>query len=198
MPKSKPSPRLDLVKRLGPLAFASRLKRLADRLHRDVSRYYQSQSLDFEARWFPVLYMLKNNASMAVTDLAESLDLTHPAITQIAGDMAEHGLIVSDRDARDERRHLLRLTPKAYRLLSDLEPIWADVRKATSELIEESGLDLLAGIGRIERRLDAVSMYRRLERKRDKRHSSSPRSRSPRVVNPRVKKSKPKSNNRSH
>ncbi len=196
MLKSKPSSRVDLVKRLGPLAFASRLKRLADRLHRDVSRYYQSQSLDFEARWFPVLYVLKNHTSMAVTDLAESLDLTHPAITQIAGDMTEHGLVASDRDSKDERRHLLRLTPKAHRLLKDLEPIWADVRMATSELIEESGYDLLTGIGRVERRLDAISMYRRLEMKREKRHSSFSENGSKRGRNSQTRKIRPKSNNR--
>jgi DNA-binding MarR family transcriptional regulator len=161
--QSKTRSRKDLVQDLGPLAFASRLKRLADRLHRDVSRFYRNQSLDFEARWFPVLYVLKDRSPMAVTDLAGLLGLTHPAINQIAGDMLQHGLIDSVRDSGDERRHLLGLTAKARRLLKDITPLWGDVREATSDLITESGCDLLAALERIEKRLDAISMSQRLE-----------------------------------
>ena len=50
MMKSKP----DIIAELGELAFASRLKRLSDRLMRDVSRIYQQMDVDFEARWFSV------------------------------------------------------------------------------------------------------------------------------------------------
>ena len=163
MPKLKTHGKADLVSNLGPLAFASRLRRLADRLHRDVSRYYHSQSLDFEARWFPLLYMLKNRPSMAVTDLAEALGLTHPAINQIAGDMGRHGLIACDRDKQDERRHLLRLTPKARQLLTEIEPIWADVSTATAALIAETDHDLLAALDSMEQQLNAVDMFQRLE-----------------------------------
>jgi DNA-binding MarR family transcriptional regulator len=162
--RSKSSAHIDLVKRLGPLAFASRLKRLADRLHRDVSRFYRSRSLEFESRWFPVLYVLKDHPPIAVTELAEMLGLTHPAINQIAGDMARHGLVLSERDDRDERRHLLNLTPKARRLLLKIEPVWADIRTATSDVIQESGHDLLASLDALEQRLDALDMCRRLEK----------------------------------
>jgi DNA-binding MarR family transcriptional regulator len=136
-----------------------------------VSRFYQSQSLDFEARWFPVLYVLKDHRSVAVTDLAEILGLTHPAINQIAGDMAKHDMIASGRDVKDERRRLLRLTPKAQQLLTELEPIWADIRTATAELITESGLDLIKGLDRVELQLNERDMCQRVESMQSKRQS---------------------------
>ena len=163
MSRPTPRPRTDLVQTLGPLALASRLKRLAERLQRDVSRYYKSRKLDFEARWFPVLYALKDRNSMSVTDLARALGLTHPAINQIAGDMSRHGLIESLHDSRDERRRLLHLTPKAQRLLQVIGPIWDDIRTANADLIAETGHDLLAAIDRVEHRLNEMDMYRRLE-----------------------------------
>ena len=49
---------IDLIRKLGPLAFASRLKRLSERLMKDVALVYKDLNVDFQPRWFPVLYLL--------------------------------------------------------------------------------------------------------------------------------------------
>jgi hypothetical protein len=68
---------MDIITELAELAFASRLKRLSERLAKDVLLLYRKLDVDFEARWFSVLYTL---SPMAVTKLAQSLVLTHMAI----------------------------------------------------------------------------------------------------------------------
>jgi hypothetical protein len=45
----------DVIQQLGALAFASRLKRLSERLQRDVSRVYREQKLEFHARCFSAM-----------------------------------------------------------------------------------------------------------------------------------------------
>jgi len=49
---------MDLIRQLGVLAFGSRLRRLNERLSKDVSRIYRDQGIGFEVRWFPVFYLL--------------------------------------------------------------------------------------------------------------------------------------------
>lgn len=152
----------DIIQKLGALAFASRLKRLGERLQQDVSRVYKEQSVEFEARWFPVAFMLMRRDSMSVTDLADSLGLTHPAVSQTAALMKSEGLIESVKDETDERRSLLSLTPKGKQTLESLQPIWDAIQQSTAELIESGGPDLLRALSEIERQLGVRDMYTRV------------------------------------
>lgn len=152
----------DLVRRLGPLAFASRLKRLSDRLYRDMSRVYAELDTDFESRWFLVLYLLAEQSPLGVTNVADRLGLTHPAVNQIVGAMSRHRLVHSRRDPTDERRRLLSLTPGGRRLFERLRPVWQIVSEKSRDAMTESGLDWIAALDRLEAVLDERSMYERV------------------------------------
>jgi DNA-binding MarR family transcriptional regulator/N-acetylglutamate synthase-like GNAT family acetyltransferase len=156
---------MDIVEQLGELALATRLKRLSERLQRDVSLVYRELDVDFQARWFAPLYALGKESPQAITDLARMLGLSHPAVNQIAGQMIRNGLLQETRDRRDERRRLLRLSAKGRRLLKQLEPVWQEIRMANAELLEETGVDLLSDLARIEAALAARSMAERVRRR---------------------------------
>jgi len=128
---------MDLITQLGPLAFASRLKRLADRLMKDVSQLYKDLDLEFEARWFPVVYYLKERDSVPLTTVAQDLGLTHPAVNQVANVLSEKGLLASTRDTEDERRRLLSLTQKGRDTVRTLEPVWEEIAAATADVIAQ-------------------------------------------------------------
>ena len=149
----------DLMRQLGALAFASRLKRLGDRLQRDVSRLYRAQEIDFQARWFPVAYLLQHQPSLSVTAIANRLGLTHVAVNQISEQMARRGLLMSKRDHKDKRRRLLSLTPKGRKTVASLRTLWRSIEKCTRKMIESSGHDILAGMIEIEKALDRRDMY---------------------------------------
>jgi DNA-binding MarR family transcriptional regulator len=153
---------MDLIKELGPLALASRFRRLAEWLYKDGPRIYKERHADFEPRWFPLFYLLKESGSMPVTEAAATLGYSHPAINQIAGEMARKGLLESIRDKKDERKHLLRLTRKGKTAVSSLEPVWADIAAAASELLNEAGDDFLASLARLEDALNKAGMYERV------------------------------------
>jgi DNA-binding MarR family transcriptional regulator/N-acetylglutamate synthase-like GNAT family acetyltransferase len=154
---------MDLIKQLGSLALASRLKRLSDRLMRDGSRIYREQGLDFEPRWFTVFYLLSRKSPMAVTEIAHDLRVTHPAINQVAGAMEKAGMLVSQKDKSDERKRLLSLSTSGKALLTKLKPIWNDFKLSAGELLAESGVDLLEVLDRIENSLDDTEMYDRIK-----------------------------------
>jgi DNA-binding MarR family transcriptional regulator len=137
---------VDLLKQLGPLALASRFRRLADWLYKDGPRIYRERSADFEPRWFPLFYLLKESGPVSVTAAASALGYSHPAVNQIAGEMAVRGFLESIKDKKDERKRLLRLTRKGKAAVSRLEPVWADIEAAAGELVTEAGGDFLARV----------------------------------------------------
>ncbi|MBN2091579.1 MarR family transcriptional regulator/GNAT family N-acetyltransferase [candidate division KSB1 bacterium] len=153
---------MDIIKELAELAFASRLKRLSERLAKDVSRLYHRLDLDFEARWFAILYSLNQHSPQAITELAQSLGLTHTAINQLTNEMMKKHLLSSSKEKRDERKRLIYLTPEGEAIINKLAPVWEEIRKATKELIEATGSDWLALMTMIEDELDKQDMYERV------------------------------------
>ena len=160
---------MDLIRQLGPLALASRMRRLTEWFYKDGARIYREHSVDFEPRWFPLFYLLKESGALPVTTAASALGFSHPAINQIAGEMSRRGFLESIRDKKDERRRLLRLTRKGKAAVSSLQPVWADIEAAARELLSETKGDFLADIGRIEDALNETGMYERVMHRLKKR-----------------------------
>lgn len=156
---------MDIIQNLGTLAFASRLKRLADKLQRDASRIYKDRGIDFEARWFPVMYALSKHKAMAITELASKLNMTHPAINQISTAMQKKGIINSQRGLQDERQRFISLSDEGIELLEKLKPIWYDIAAATDELIIQSDKNFLKKLAKIENQLYKKSVYDRISLK---------------------------------
>lgn len=153
---------VDTISELGELAFASRLKRLSERLMKDVSRVYKDLDVDFEARWFSILFALKKRSPLSITALAQSLRLTHPAVNQLAGEMIGRKLVLAAKSRQDERKRLLRLSAEGKRIAVVLAPVWNEIGAATKLLIESSGQDLLSGLEVVEKLLDEQDMYDRV------------------------------------
>jgi len=151
----------DLIRKLGTLALASRLRRLSEFLSREASEVYKELGFDFESRWFPLLYALRNGESMAVTELSGSLGLSHPAVVQIANAMKKKRLLTSTRDASDERRHLLALSKSGRELSESLEDVWKCISESTADALKASGRDLLLALGAFEQELDRSGIRER-------------------------------------
>ncbi|MCB0279402.1 MAG: MarR family transcriptional regulator, partial [Calditrichaeota bacterium] len=49
---------MDTIDKLGELAFASRLKRLSERMLNDVNQIYDYHGFDFKSTWFPIVQLL--------------------------------------------------------------------------------------------------------------------------------------------
>lgn len=152
---------MDLLNDMGALAFASRLRRLSDRLMDDVSTLYRRVDIDFNPRWFTTLYTLNSRGKCAISDLSQMIGLTHTAVHSIAGEMSREGLLVSTGSSRDKRKRILALTEQGRDLATRLEPVWKAIDSATTALIEESGVDVLHSLREMESSLDEEDMFRR-------------------------------------
>jgi DNA-binding MarR family transcriptional regulator len=159
---------VDLIRELGAVAFASRLRRLSDRLKSEATKIYQSQGIEFNDSWFLVALVLSRRDGVSVTEAAETLGFTHAAISQMAAAMKKRGLIDGRPDERDGRKTLLYLTDEGREMVDVLQPIWAAVGTCTDELISETGADLLSAMTEMENRLDRSDLVTRVSRHLEK------------------------------
>jgi DNA-binding MarR family transcriptional regulator len=151
----------DFIKELGALGLGSRLRRLSDRLNESVTRIYRDQEVVFEPYWFPIVYLLHKQKELSVTEIAEILQLTHPAIIHTVKKLTKQGYLKSRNDKSDRRRNILSLSAKGRSAVKKLLPIWKHIHKKADELLNEADINLLAIISQIESTLDEKELYER-------------------------------------
>lgn len=154
---------MDFIKELGYLAIASRMKRLTEHFMRGGGQAYKSLGIDFEPRWFTVFYLIySQDEPLSISEIADSLKISHPAVIQTAQMLTKKGLIKSFQDSQDRRIRRLTMTGKGKELVNFLIPIWSDFETATVEIFEKAGVDMLGSIQRIETCLEEEDIGSRI------------------------------------
>ena len=140
------------------LALASRLKRLSEHLYDTVDKVYQELDCEMQSRWFPVVFLLSQNSPMGISEIADHLNQTHPAISQISRTLEEHKWIESTPDNNDSRRRLLQLSAHGREQVETLKPVWQAISAGVNQLMLNSNIDLLDSISCIESELENFSL----------------------------------------
>ncbi len=153
---------MDHIRLLGSLAMSSRLKRLSEKFFQDVHEIYAMCDVDFEPKWFTVFHLIKAEGQLSITEIANSLGVTHPSVNMTVNELEKKGLVVSAADKNDGRRRLISLTAKGKRLAEQLEPIWAEIRAAVDDLLGESGGQFLKEIETLEDKYLTKSVRQRM------------------------------------
>ncbi len=153
---------MNFIQQLGPLALGSRLKNLSDLLMKEMSAIYRQLGVEFEPRWFTTFQVVLKHDDVAVTEIADVLGLTHPAVVQVVNILDRKGLVTTRQDPQDRRRRLVTLTEQGRRLGTQLAPLWEDVRQAARGLLAETDPPLLPALDSLERALERKSSYRRI------------------------------------
>ena len=143
----------------GSLSLGSRLRRLSDRLVQDVADLYQSQGIELSPTYFPLFNLIRQQGAMTVTEAAEKLGVSHPAISKISRRMLVEDWISKSADPKDERRQLLELTPKSEALVARVEPIWREVKGYLDRLMAEQQYPLLQALFEFEQLVDQRGFY---------------------------------------
>ncbi|MFC5412955.1 GNAT family N-acetyltransferase [Larkinella bovis] len=144
---------MDLIAQLGPLAFVSRLRRLSDLISRQAADVYQSFGIDFDPKWFTLFYLLSRESPLSVTEIADKLGFSHPAIIQLARELEQAGLVASAKSGKDNRKRLLSLSEKGKALLPELEKIWQAINELNTQLISKQRHNLIFAMEEMEETL---------------------------------------------
>jgi DNA-binding MarR family transcriptional regulator len=134
---------------------------LSAALDADARRVYAEAGVAFEQRWLGLLDLLSSHGPLTVGELAASLGISHPSVSQSRDSLAKAGLIAWEADESDGRRRRLRLTKEGEALVRRLRPLWAALDRAAETLDAEAG-GVAAVLDRLEERLADQGLYERV------------------------------------
>lgn len=152
----------NVIDESGLLAISTRLQRLSDQLRKDGQLIYKSYGVDFEPKWFPVIYTLHYKSPISVMDISAEIGYTHPSTISLLKELEKNKLIESKRDKKDDRKRLIQLTTKGKELVDRIEPIW-HVMVAALEALTATTNNIMKAIDEVENNMKQQGFYNRAE-----------------------------------
>lgn len=140
----------NILNELGELALGSRLKRLSDYIMREGKELYALHKIDFEPKWFPVFYTIGSQSSTNVMRIADTLNITHAAVSQVVKELVKQEIVDTVSHETDGRKKTLQLSKKGKQLNTNMEPLWQDIATALNNLIRNNQHHLLTAIQEVE------------------------------------------------
>lgn len=143
------------------LVLGNLLQRLTENLRKEAQLFYRSQNIDFEPKWFPVIYVLSQRKAISVVELSQEIGYSHPTTISLLKELEKKALIGSTKDAKDERKRLITLTDKANELIQQLQPLWAVMTQALVELTDTEN-NLYKAINEVNQNLKTKNLFDRM------------------------------------
>jgi DNA-binding MarR family transcriptional regulator len=154
---------MNVIDESGILAISTRLQRLADTIRKDGVLIYKANNIDFEPKWFPVIYTLHFKPVLSVVEIANEIGYTHPSTISLLKELEKEKLIRSKKDKADERKRLVQLTAKGQDLVEQMKPVWKIIEAATAQLIDTQN-NLMKAITEVEEQISEQSFFARAQR----------------------------------
>jgi len=155
---------MNVIDASGLLAISTRLQRLSERLRKDGALIYKAYGIDFEPKWFPVIYTLHYKPLLSVVEIASEIGYTHPSTISLLKELEKQKLIRSRRDKVDERKRLVQLTDKGKALVERMQPVWQVMTTVITEFTDTRN-NLMKAIIEVEEQLDRQSFLQRAKEK---------------------------------
>jgi len=151
---------MNVIDQSGILALSTRLQRLSEQLRKDGALIYKEFEIDFEPKWFPVIYTLHHKKILSVVEIANEIGYSHPSTISLLKELEKQQLILSKKDKTDERKRMIELSPKGVDLTEKMQPVWGLVSTILGEIADNNN-HLLRAIEEAENKLTAQSFYQR-------------------------------------
>jgi DNA-binding MarR family transcriptional regulator len=128
----------------------------------DIAQVYADAAIEgVKPNWVGELIKLQLHGPMTITELAESMNRTHSALSQKVAAMRAAGLVrtTPGPDARTKR---VALTPKARKLVTRLAAEWRATEAALAELEAEIPYPVSRAVADAEQALARKSFHDRI------------------------------------
>ncbi|MCM0666852.1 MarR family winged helix-turn-helix transcriptional regulator [Flavobacterium tyrosinilyticum] len=152
---------MNIIDEIGILAISTRLQRLSEQLRKDGALIYKSFGIDFEPKWFPVIYTLHIKEMLSVVEIASEIGYSHPSTISLLKELEKQKIISSKKDKLDERKRLIVLTAKGKELVVKMQPVWTVMKNALNEITDNQN-NLLRAIEETEQKLATQGFFQRI------------------------------------
>jgi DNA-binding MarR family transcriptional regulator len=151
---------MGVIDESGILAIATRMQRLSEQMRKDGLLIYKAHGIDFEPKWFPVIYTLYFRPMLSVVELANEIGYSHPSTITLLKELEKLKLIKSGKDKADERKRLVQLTEKGKALIEQMKPVWQIMIAAATQLTDTQN-NLMKAIAEVEQQMEIQSFFQR-------------------------------------
>ena len=152
---------MNVINESGTLALSTRLQRLSEQLRKDGALVYKEFGIDFEPKWFPVIFTLHHKNLLSVVEIANEIGYTHPSTISLLKELEKQQMIISKKDKTDERKRLIELAPKGIELIEKMNPVWEIISKVLGEIADNEN-HLLKAINEAEEKIAKHSFLQRV------------------------------------
>jgi DNA-binding MarR family transcriptional regulator len=153
---------MNVINQAGVLALSTRMQRLSDQIRKDGLQIYKANGIDFEPKWFPVIYSLHQKSVLSVVEIATEIGYSHPSTISLLKELEKMKLIRSKKDKTDERKRLLLLTEKGEALVTKMQPVWNIMVESLISLTDTTN-NLMKAIEEVEAQMEQQSFYQRAQ-----------------------------------
>ncbi len=138
------------------------LRQLLDAMEADIARLYTERGITgVRPRFVAPLIRLGRKGGMTIRQLAESLEVTHSAMSQTVSALQRDGLVATAPGA-DARTREVVLTERARTIVPFLEAEWRATEQAVAELDAEIPYALSQVVRDLEAALSRRSFHDRI------------------------------------
>jgi DNA-binding MarR family transcriptional regulator len=155
----------DFISELGLPFLAHRFRRLSEILVEDIGEWLPEAGVRSPPRAGSTILLLRREGSLAITEIAARLRLTHPLIIGLVSELEELGLVKIERDPSDARRRLVALTKSGIDCADKIDRATKRIAEVYREVGAEIGVDLLVVAEKLEAACRKRPMAARLRRK---------------------------------
>ncbi|MFC7345190.1 MarR family winged helix-turn-helix transcriptional regulator [Chryseobacterium zhengzhouense] len=152
---------MNVINESGSLALSTRLQRLSEQLRKDGALVYKEFGIDFEPKWFPVIFTLHHKNILSVVEIANEIGYTHPSTISLLKELERQQMIISKKDKTDERKRLIELAPKGIELIEKMKPVWKIISRVLEEIAHNEN-HLLKAINEAEEKIAEQSFLQRV------------------------------------
>lgn len=147
----------------GSAAIGARLRRLSERIDREVGQLYARQNVPFEQRWYGPFNQIRLHGPISIGEVARNLGVSHAAISQTCAALIAADLIGIAADPSDARRRNMLLTRAGRELARRMASFWEQLDALSRELDVAAG-GLVARIDQLEKALGDEDLTTRFTR----------------------------------
>lgn len=151
---------MNVINEAGILAISTRLHRLSEQLRKDGALIYKAFGIDFELKWFPVIFTIYKKEIASVVEIANEIGYTHPSTITLLKELEKQELIQWKKDKQDERKRMFILTTKGKELIEKMKPVWELMSQILGDISNNKN-NLLAAIDEAEEKIASQSFYQR-------------------------------------
>lgn len=152
---------MNVLNQAGILALSSRLHRLSEQIRKDGALIYKEFGIDFELKWFPVIYTIYKMENVNVVEIANEIGYSHPSVIVLLREIENLKLIDWKKDSKDQRKRKYHITKEGHNLITKMKPIWEIMAEVLAE-ISNTQNNLLKAINEAEIKLSEQSFYQRV------------------------------------